>query len=55
MAALYLTLRGYLSSQGFPSATMEIALTNQHEQPLQRPLRSISLDPFAAYILKVIR
>ena len=42
-----------LSSLGLPSPLAQIVLTNQREHRVQRPLRSITLDPFAAYILKV--
>jgi alpha-glucosidase len=44
-----------LSSLGLLSPTAQIVLTNQREHRLQSPLRYITLDPFAAYILKVSR
>jgi len=44
-----------LSSLGLASSTAQIVLANRREHRLQRPLRSITLDPFAAYILKIPR
>jgi alpha-glucosidase len=42
-----------LASLGLPSPTAQIVLANQREHHLQSPLHSITLDPFAVYILKI--